>query len=181
MLLLLVLLIIVLLVSGIVARLLKKTKQKVPVKSKSEKSVVCEFERKHTLLSPAEQRFHQELKSALRESHEVSCKVRLEDLLQVKQGKSRSERFGLRNRIKSRHVDFVVIESDSSKIVGLVELDDASHRSARAKEDDTFKDELAKATGLKLVRFTARGAYAADEIHRMLYDRSHGAQAVGSN
>lgn len=82
---------------------------------------------------------------------------------------SRQERHGLRNRIKSRHVDFVVTKSADSQIVALVELDDASHRSKAAQDSDRFKDELARSTGLDLLRFKACSQYDAHEIQVSLY------------
>ncbi|MDQ8183747.1 DUF2726 domain-containing protein [Pelagicoccus sp. SDUM812005] len=129
-----------------------------------------QFEAKAVLLSPAEQRFHQELKAALRPGHEISCKVRLEDVFQVKRGLSdKRQRHSLRNRIKSRHLDFVVTNAADSLIVSLVELDDASHRSQKAQATDRFKDELARVSGLKLHRFPARARYAATDIQASLY------------
>ncbi len=127
------------------------------------------YQRKDALLSPAERLFYRELKSALSQEHEVSCKVRLEDIFQVKPLHNRNELHSLRIRIKSRHVDFVVTKADDSQIVALVELDDATHRSKSAQASDRFKDELARSTGLSLLRFPARSQYAASDIQQSLY------------
>ncbi|WP_309024871.1 DUF2726 domain-containing protein [Pelagicoccus sp. SDUM812002] len=127
------------------------------------------YQRKDALLSPSERQFYVELKSALSIEHEVSCKVRLEDIFLVKPMHSRNERHSLRNRIKSRHVDFVVTNAADSRIVALVELDDSSHRSKSAQDSDLFKDELARATGVNLLRFPARSQYDVSEIQLSLY------------
>ncbi|MDQ8199213.1 DUF2726 domain-containing protein [Pelagicoccus enzymogenes] len=132
--------------------------------------LAAQFEARAVLLSPAEQRFHQELRAALRPGHEISCKVRLEDVIQVKRGLSdKRQRHSLRNRIKSRHLDFVVTNAADSRIVSLIELDDASHRNQKAQANDRFKDELARASGLKLHRFAARCRYESADIQASLY------------
>lgn len=116
------------------------------------------------LLSPAERSFLGVLDLALGTQFRIFVKVRLADVLKVA-----DVRYNWRsqfNRISAKHIDFVVCDPTTLCVVAAVELDDASHRSAAAKESDRFKNEALAVSGIRLVRFSVRHSYTVDEIHR---------------
>ena len=93
----------------------------------------------------------------------VFAKVRLEDIVGVRSGVTGEARWKLRSRVKSRHVDFLVVDLGGRPRVA-VELDGASHgRGARlgTRNADDLKDALFTATGIPLVRVRVGEDFAA--------------------
>lgn len=121
------------------------------------------YQLKAKVLTEAEVNFYRVLCNYLNsEEYIVLSKVRLEDIFQVP---SKTEgAFGLRNRIKSRHIDFVVCNARGFNPVVGIELDDSSHQSKKAQENDTIKDKIFKDGGLPLVRIPAKKAYTKEEV-----------------
>ena len=90
------------------------------------------------------------LRRALGDTYLVLSKVRIEDFVKVnKYGRSRQEAFGLRNRIKSRHVDFLICDKTSRPVMA-VELDGASHNNPKRRERDERLDKIYKDIGLSV-------------------------------
>jgi very-short-patch-repair endonuclease len=122
------------------------------------------------LFTPAERSFYGVLEQAVAGELKVFGKVRLGDLVQPANGLSQSRRTGLRNRIQQKHVDFVLCRPDTLEVVGVVELDDASHgRKDRADRDD-FVDKALASAGVPVLHFPARKAYAVVEVRTKLVE-----------
>lgn len=91
------------------------------------------------LLTPAELAFFATLEPLVHSSYRISCKVRLADLFDAKQGPGQQAAF---NRIVGKHIDFVITDSATSRIVCGIELDDSSHRRSDRIQRDRFVNEL---------------------------------------
>lgn len=125
------------------------------------------YEGRPRLFTATEARFLQVLREAVPQL-DVYGKVRLEDVVQVRGGLSQSERQSARNRIKSRHLDFVITDPASTRVLCAVELDDASHSTARARHGDSLKDGALAAAGVPLVRMRVESSYdVLDVRHRI--------------
>lgn len=107
-------------------------------------------------LSPAERSFFGVLCQALGERAVVFAKVRVADLLYVPKGPGS---IGHENRIRSKHVDFVLCAPDTLRPVAAIELDDASHGRPDRAERDEFLRQAFAAASLPLVRFAAKRQY----------------------
>ena len=80
------------------------------------------------------------------------AKPRLEDIIQVKPKlPNPKQRFSLRARIKSRHVDFLLID-DQGRPCMAIELDGKSHSRKQAAAGDALKNGLFEASGVPLRR-----------------------------
>jgi very-short-patch-repair endonuclease len=97
--------------------------------------------------------------------------VRLADLIEIEKGVSKSLRQGALNRIFRKHVDFVVCGKDDLSILGVIELDDQSHKSAKRKERDSFLDSAMNAAGIPILHIQAQNAYSISEIRQQLLHR----------
>ena len=101
------------------------------------------------LLTKTEHAFFVTLvREALKRRLLVCPKVRLEDIIFVTDKKYRDK---YRGYIKSRHVDFVLIDKTGDTIAA-VELDDPSHEQNEAKKIDRFKNELFQKVKIPLIR-----------------------------
>jgi hypothetical protein len=95
---------------------------------------------KKSLFTPTEYIFYQELQKQNNNKYIIHSKVRLEDLVGVAKGVGDRHR-EMRNHIKSRHVDFFITEH-SGEIVAVIELDDKSHDTEKAKIGDEIKNQI---------------------------------------
>lgn len=100
-------------------------------------------------------RSEQEFLWALNESidHQrylIFPKVRLADFIEVTiRGK---EYQGWWNKIRSKHIDFLIWDVQENKIALVVELDGHSHSSEKAQVRDEFKNRLYDRINIKLER-----------------------------
>lgn len=122
------------------------------------------YEPRQALFSPAERSFLGVLEQAVAGQFRVMGKIRLGDLIQPAKGFSRSQRTGAWNRIQQKHVDFVLCQPDTLSVVGVVELDDASHRGKARSARDAFVDEVLNTAGIPIVHFAARKGYSLQEV-----------------
>ncbi len=126
----------------------------------------CPYERKF-LLTKNEWAFYKKLKTiADKHNLHILSKVRMEDLIQVKNGLSNSEKASARGRIKSRHIDFVIAKPENLQILLAIELDDGSHKFKKIQEVDNFKNNVFKAVGLPYIR-----TYGNDDIEKLILEK----------
>lgn len=145
-----------------------KLKKKKP-KRKQKTNVVPNYYpyAKGNLLTKTEHTFFITLvREALKRRLLVCPKVRLEDIIFVTDKQSRNK---YRGYIKSRHVDFVLLNTNC-ETVAAIELDDPSHNTAKAAKTDQFKNELFSAVKIPLIRictgtdYIKEINYAFDEL-----------------
>jgi len=80
----------------------------------------------------------------------LMSKVRLEDVVKVSSALERKDSYSLRGRIKSRHVDFLLIRPDGTPAAA-IELDGKSH-GASTRNADALKNGIFQAVGIPLYR-----------------------------
>lgn len=118
------------------------------------------------LLSAAELRFFKCLQTVAPADCYVACKVRLADILMVGQQVKPKDQPKAFNRIKSKHADFVLCDTSTFRILGVVELDDRSHQRADRRARDEFFDLSLKSAGLPVLRVRASRDYDLDELRK---------------
>ena len=95
----------------------------------------------------------------------VFPKVRLADFIEVtEKGEGFQPAF---NRIKSKHIDFLIYNIEKDSLVLAIELDGRSHMSEKAQARDVFVEKLYKAVGVRLVRVKV-GESFEDEVALIL-------------
>ncbi len=127
------------------------------------------YESKETLNSPAEQNFQGVLEDVLDQRlYTLNGKTRLADILKVKNGIHQNREQSAFNRIKSKHVDFVITEKHSSRIVGVIELDDRSHQREDRRKRDKLVDQWLKGAGIPILHYPCRRDYSFVDLQRAL-------------
>lgn len=124
------------------------------------------------LVSPAELSFYQVLREVVRHPSDphgadqavVLCKVRAADLVGVKKGLERSKYQSAFNRIKAKHVDFVLARATDLSVLCVVELDDSTHRQKKVQERDALMDAIYGATGIAVVHVPCKKVYVKEEV-----------------
>lgn len=123
------------------------------------------YQAKGTLLSEAELAFFKILEQAVPGQHMVAPKVRLGDVI----GCSESDwNKGYGPRISAKHLDFIIVERSSSRILTAIELDDKSHARPDRKERDTFVNAALEAAGIPLIRIPCANSYSLTDLRQAL-------------
>ncbi len=95
-------------------------------------------------VNTSETAFFHVLQNKLPAGYFLMSKVRLEDIIRVKSAISDGKiRWHLRNRVKSRHVDFLVINARGQSVFA-IELDGKVHNTDKSKNADDLKNGLFK-------------------------------------
>jgi hypothetical protein len=127
-----------------------------PEKETSESKITFPYGKKDDFLSPAEVSFFRVLKGELPAEWHLITKVNLGDLFFVQQPHRNQ---AARNRIVSKHVDFVICDAMTMEPLLGIELDDSSHERKDRKERDDFVDKVFEAAGLPLLHVKAARGY----------------------
>lgn len=123
------------------------------------------YRRRDYLLTKGEAAFYHVLREAVEDDgrRRIFAKVRVMDLVWLPKGTERLQSW--KNRVMSKHVDFVVCDSGGGlRPLVAVELDDSSHEREDRRGRDRFIERVCSEAGLKLVRFPAKAGYSASEV-----------------
>lgn len=126
------------------------------------------YEPQDALLTPAECSFFGVLEQVAGSQFRLFAKVRLADIVKPAQRDNRSRRQAALNRITSKHVDFVLCNKKGFHIVGIIELDDKSHRRADREDRDDFLDAALQQAGIPILRIPARSSYSTNELRNQI-------------
>jgi hypothetical protein len=130
------------------------------------KESTSKFQKVQFLLTHSELTFYKYLKENIPSYITVMCKVRLIDIIKpVSKGKAY---ISDKNRVKSKHIDFVLIDENSSEIKALIELNGGSHQRSDRMTRDSFVNELTKGVGLHLFFIKIKPQYKIEDIKKVL-------------
>lgn len=120
------------------------------------------------LYSAAELRFLHSLEKALGERGRVYAKVRLADVIRVRSGLRGRYFFQAFNAIACKHVDYVICDPLSHRILCVVELDDRSHDRPERRARDAFVDRALAAAGVPILHVPVRRRYVIRDLREEL-------------
>lgn len=130
------------------------------------------FESRQTLHSPAEQAFLLVLEQAIDgERFLINGKTRLADLIQVEKQQWGSQWQAQFNRISRKHVDFVILERSSSRIIGVIELDDSSHLRPDRRKRDQFVDRALERAGIPILHYPCLRDYPLANLQNAIQQK----------
>lgn len=131
-----------------------------------------DYVRNKYLLTAAEYSFYKVLNQVIGPDRFALIKVRIADLVEVRDGLDRSAQTAARNRINKKHIDFVICDRVTCLPIVCIELDDRSHdRPVRQTRDD-FVDAVFASIGLPLIRQPAQRGYELPDLRRRLIEAS---------
>lgn len=119
------------------------------------------------LLTENERRLYELLQPIAQEEGLVLLmKMRLADIMRVK--KETKEYMKAFNKIKAKHTDFVLCDSETLEVLVGIELDDDSHKRADRMERDEFVDGAYEACGLPLLHVW--NPITQDELRKRIFE-----------
>lgn len=148
----------------------RKSKQKSkPVDSFDDTDTLDDFpyQAQHSVLSPTELNFYQNLTGVLKNQVTILIKINLGDLFWV-QVNDHSLHRSYRNKIDRKHVDFLLCNSATMQPILGLELDDSSHQRQDRQERDAFVDGVFNAAGLPILHIPAKRTYVLNDLTKLL-------------
>ncbi|HNC32154.1 MAG TPA: DUF2726 domain-containing protein [Cyclobacteriaceae bacterium] len=123
------------------------------------------YGKKDSILTPAESRFYRALLEALENRAVIVPKVGLQDVFDIL---DREQYRKARNRISTRHIDFLICEIGTLRPLFGIELDDSSHNKPEAQRRDELKNRVFAAAMLPLVRIPVTGTFKVEFIQEKI-------------
>lgn len=117
------------------------------------------------LLTQAELRFYKVLLQILPKNVLVMMKVRMADIITCSE-KDWSAGWG--PKISAKHIDFTLIDSQTSDIICCLELDDRSHLEKERVKRDKFVNKAFKTADVPLLRIPVARHYDPEEIASLI-------------
>lgn len=128
------------------------------------------YEAADALFTDSEREFLHILDEAVGDEFRILGKVRLADIIQVREGTEGSQWQAAFNRIRAKHLDYVGCDPETLEIVWVLELDDISHnRPERIERDEFVEGALARAE-IPLVRIPVAEEYDPEELRGEILD-----------
>jgi hypothetical protein len=124
------------------------------------------YEKRGSLLTPAEHQFYHALAAAVADRFAICPMVRIADVLQVSD--RAADRGSWQGKINSKHIDFVLCDPHSLAPRACIELDDATHEQPERQDRDAFVNDSFSAAGLPLLRVPTARAYDARQINEAI-------------
>ena len=114
------------------------------------------------IMSRAELKFYHAFKDLIPRLLAISIKPRLGDIIDVDK-LIRQQDHGWNGKycepVWSKHIDFVIFDSQTADIIFCIELDDKSHLKKENAARDRFKNKALSAAEIPLVRIQCRKSY----------------------
>lgn len=130
----------------------EETTQTEKIKKISEKKPLP-YKKKY-LFTKAEYNFYWQLKEiADKYNAVIFSKTRLADIIDITIPKSNKEYYSHLNRIKSKHVDYIICD-EKLNLKTVIELDDYTHNRPDRQERDTFLNRALETAGIKIIHIT---------------------------
>jgi len=133
---------------------------------------------KDDFLSPAELSFYHVLKSIVGDHLTVLSKVRMIDIFYIARP---NENYSYRGRISQKHVDFLLCQPKTMKLIAGIELDDSSHQRQDRIERDEFVNRVFEVADLPLIRIPAQRTYNTQELTSILKTKLSSSTKTSNN
>ena len=100
------------------------------------------------------------LREAVPDTATICPKVRLLDVIEPESGSG----IAALNKVNQKHLDFVIVDSKTFRVLAAIELDDSSHGRESRKVRDRFVDQAMNQAVVPLLRFQVTRVFDHSEI-----------------
>ena len=136
------------------------------LKAKSEK---FSYLKNASLLSESEKNFYFVLAGVIGKEYLIFSKVRIFDILSIPKGLENGRYYQHKNKIQSKHVDFLLCNRKELKPLLAIELDDSSHRWPTRIIRDAFVDKAFASAGLPILHIHAATSYDPADLRQQIF------------
>ena len=121
-------------------------------KEKNTEDIGSFFLLKKYFFTHSEKLFFDELRCQNNDEFVILSKVRLEDIVFANKSLNWKEKGIKRNYIKSKHLDFVILDKHYGNILSVIELDGKSHHKEKQRKYDSIKNSILSSVGVNFHR-----------------------------
>ena len=147
----------------------KTSKFKINTDKKIEREI-WPYIKKNYFFNQSERKFYYMLSDILSDKYLLFSKVRISDLLYLPKYQNNS--YSYRNKIQSKHIDFIVCDKQNVKPLLVIELDGNSHLRKDRIKRDKFVDEIFKDASLSILHIkvsdSCNKSYLSDIIGKKI-------------
>lgn len=136
------------------------------------------YQEKPDFFSAAEISFYHCLRTAIGTERIIFAKVRLIDLMELPATTDGYTTWF--NRVKAKHVDFVLCDAGTVKPILVIELDDSTHARQDRRNRDAFVDAALQAARLPILHVQAKRSYSTAELRQTIDETISAAAAARS-
>ena len=131
------------------------------------------FDPKGSVFTPAEKNFQNLVEQALGNKYRVINRVKLSDIVTIRNGVSSRASQTAANNADSKYLDFVVCDRHSMKLLGAIDLVDTQGKGYKLKKD-WFVSGALEAASVPHIRIKVKSNYTVEEIKACLQSRMLG-------
>ena len=127
--------------------------------------------KKASLFSPVERSFMQLLEKAVVGEYKVLNRVKLSDLLELKNGISSKARSSTLVKLNAKYLDFVLCDPNDFSVVAVLDLVNNSSKDGHKAVPDWFVNGALDAAGVPYLRMKIKAGYTAADIQAAIATR----------
>ncbi len=131
------------------------------------------FDSKKAIFTPAEKNFQNLIEQALGPKYRVLNRVRLSDVVTIRNGVSSRASQTAAKSAESKYLDFVICNRSSMKLLGAIDLVDTQGRGYKIKKDWFVSGSL-EAASIPHLRIKVKANYTLEEIRTCIQTRLFG-------
>ncbi|GFD67163.1 hypothetical protein KUL156_31860 [Alteromonas sp. KUL156] len=134
----------------------------------SDGGVAFPFRRKPQLFTPVEHTFLNLIEQAVGKEFRIVCRVRLNDLIAIRQSANKKTASQALSRASARQLDFVLVNKHDMSPVMAIDLVHSQGKEGYKTQKDWFVTGALDAAGLPHARIKVKSGYTVDDIRECL-------------
>lgn len=128
-------------------------------------------QKKPSLFSPVERSFLQLLEKAVAGEYKILNRVKLADVMELKNGTSDKARNSTLAKLNAKYLDFVLCDPTDFTVVAVLDLVNTSSKEGHKAVPDWFVNGALDAAGVPYLRMKIKAGYTAADIQAAIATR----------
>lgn len=128
-------------------------------------------QKRTSLFSPVERSFMQLLEQAVTHDYKVLNRVKLADIVEIKQGVSDKTRNSTLRKLNAKYLDFVLCDPQDMSIIAVIDLVNNTNKAGHKAIPDWFVNGTLDAAGMPYLRMKIKAGYTVAEIQAVIANR----------
>ncbi|MDR6983419.1 hypothetical protein J2X32_002053 [Rheinheimera pacifica] len=128
-------------------------------------------QKKNSLFSPVERSFMQLLEKAVANDYKVMNRVKLADIMELKNGTSDKTRASTMLKLNTKYLDFVLCDPQDFSVIAVLDLVNNSSKEGHKAVPDWFVNGALDAAGVPYLRMKIKAGYTAADIQAAIAAR----------
>lgn len=126
------------------------------------------FTKRGQLFTQVEQIFLQLLEAAVGNEFRIVSRVRMNELIDFKQGVTARNRRAALVKAKAKTLDFVLLDKDTLQVVAAIDLVNNNDKNGHKAQQDWFVNGALETCGIPLIRMKVRNDYKINHVREAI-------------